>query len=228
MRASSISSGRSQPPSSGRGAARSASAVRDGELGRILRQRAPVDDAAADDPERVVARGVARVRGEHEPRARVDRAQHAAEAGEQRAQPRVAAAQPGGALVAAVGRGRAHLALDVVEQRGRAVVLAGEQAQRGVEALAVQVGVEVAQARRQAATHLAVGRGMVAARQRAPAVAQAEQRVELLDELGRRGAPAQRPDGHAVPDGRLGRDLEDRERDVEAAAQVDVAVRACA
>ena len=65
---------------------------------------------------------------------------------------------------------------------------------------------------------------MVAARQRAPAVAQAEQRVELLDELDGRGAPAQRPDGDAVPDGRLGRDLEDRERDVEAAAQVDVAV----
>ena len=65
---------------------------------------------------------------------------------------------------------------------------------------------------------------MVAARQRAPAVAQPEQRVELLDELDRAGAPAQRPDGDAVPGRRLARDLEDRERDVEAAAQVDVAV----
>ena len=104
----------------------------------------------------------------------------------------MAAAQPGGALVAAVGGRRAHLALDVVEQRRGAAVLAREQAERRVEALAVEVGVEVAQARRQAAAHLAVGRGMVAARQPAPAVAQAEQRVELLDELGRGGAAAQR------------------------------------
>ena len=65
---------------------------------------------------------------------------------------------------------------------------------------------------------------MVAPRQLAPAVAQREQRVELLDELRRRGLPAQRPDRDAVAGGRLARDLEDRERDVEPAAQVDVAV----
>ena len=65
---------------------------------------------------------------------------------------------------------------------------------------------------------------MVAPRQLAPAVAQREQRVELLDELRRGGLPAQRPDRDAVAGRRLARDLEDRERDVEPAAQVDVAV----
>ena len=65
---------------------------------------------------------------------------------------------------------------------------------------------------------------MLAARQRAPAVAQAEQRVELLDQLGGGRAPAHRADADRVAGGRLARDLEDRERDVEPAAQVDVAV----
>ena len=65
---------------------------------------------------------------------------------------------------------------------------------------------------------------MLAARQRAPAVAQPEQRVELLDQLGR-GRPApHRADAHGVAGGGLARDLEDRERDVQPAAQVDVAV----
>ena len=65
---------------------------------------------------------------------------------------------------------------------------------------------------------------MLAARQRAPAVAQPEQRVELLDQLGRRRAAAHRADADRVARGRLARDLEDRERDVQPAAQVDVAV----
>ena len=65
---------------------------------------------------------------------------------------------------------------------------------------------------------------MLAARQRAAAVAQPEQRVELLDELGRRRAAAHRADADGVARGGLARDLEDRERDVQPAAQVDVAV----
>ena len=65
---------------------------------------------------------------------------------------------------------------------------------------------------------------MVAARQLASAVAQAEQRVELLDQLGGEVAPAQRPDVDRVARRRLRRDLEHRERDVEAAADVDEAV----
>ena len=60
--------------------------------------------------------------------------------------------------------------------------------------------------------------------QRASAVAEAEQRVELLDQLGRRHAPADRADADRMARRRLARDLEDRERDVEPAAQVDVAV----
>ena len=57
-------------------------------------------------------------------------------------------------------------------------------------------------------------------------MAQPEQRVDLLDQLGRRRAPAHGPDADRVAGGRLVRDLEDRERDVEPAAQVDVAVGA--
>ena len=93
-----------------------------------------------------------------------------------------------------------------------------------VEPLAVEVRVQVVQARRQAAAHLPVGRRVLAARQRAPAVAQAEQRVELLDQLGGGRPPAHRADADRVAGGGLARDLEDRERDVEPAAQVDVAV----
>ncbi len=62
---------------------------------------------------------------------------------------------------------------------------------------------------------------MLAARQAPAAVAQPEQRVQLLDQLQRQPPPAQRPDRDRVPGGRLGRDLEDRERDVEPAADVD-------
>ena len=120
------------------------------------------------------------------------------------------------------GRRLAHLRLDVREQRRSAVDL--EEAERPVEPLAVEVGVEVAEAGRQAAAHLPVG-GRVRARvQRAAAVAQPEQRVELLDQLGGGGAPADGADADRVAGGGLARDLEDRERDVEPAAQVDVAV----
>ena len=120
------------------------------------------------------------------------------------------------------GRRLPHLRLDVREQRRSAVDL--EEAERPVEPLAVEVGVQVAEAGRQAAAHLPVG-GRVRARvQGAAAVAQPEQRVELLDQLGRGGAPADGADADRVAGGGLARDLEDRERDVEPAAQVDVAV----
>ena len=87
-----------------------------------------------------------------------------------------------------------------------------------VEPLAVEVRVEVAEAGREAAAHLPVGARVLAARQPAPAVAQAEQRVELLDQLGRRGAPAHRPDGDGVPaagsraTSRIGNGMSSRQR----------------
>ena len=66
---------------------------------------------------------------------------------------------------------------------------------------------------------------MCALGQRPAAVAQAEERVELLHELGRGGAALDRADGHGVPGCGLQGDLEDREGDVEPAAQVDEPVR---
>ena len=54
---------------------------------RARLDRAPIDDAAARDPDRVEAPRGLRVRREHEPRAGVRRAQDAAEALEQRLEP---------------------------------------------------------------------------------------------------------------------------------------------
>ena len=183
----------------------------------------PVDDAPADEPEGVEA-PAARVLGQHEPRPRVGGGDRAAERVEQPGQALAAAPEPAGALEALAVGGPAHLGVDVGQQRRPAVALAGEERERLVEPAAVEVRVEVAEAGRQAAAHLAVGRGAVPPRERAPAVAQAEERVELLEQLDRRRAAAQRPDADAQPGcGRRG-DLQDGERDVEAAAQVDVAV----
>ena len=163
------------------------------------------------------------MRREHEPRAGVRGAQHTAEAREQLLQPPAPALQRRRALVALQPRGLGDLRVDALEQR-RAAVAADEQRQRRVQALAVEVRIEVVQAGREAAAHLPVRRGVLAARQRAPAVAQPEQRVELLDQLGRGRPPPHRADADRVAGGGLARDLEDRERDVQPAAQVDVAV----
>ena len=65
---------------------------------------------------------------------------------------------------------------------------------------------------------------MLAAGQRAAAMPEPEERVELLDQLGGGRSPPHRPDAHGVPRGGLGGDLENRERDVQAAADVDVTV----
>ena len=167
------------------------------------------------------------MRREHEPRAGVRGAQHAAEPAQQRVEPRRggAAARPRARSCCSATAARSWR-VDVGEQRGAAVAPVDEQAQRRVEPLAVEVRVEVAEAGREAAPHLPVRARVLAPRQLAAAVAQAEQRVELLDQLGRRRAPAHRADRDRVPARRLERDLEDREGDVEPAAQVDVAVRA--
>jgi hypothetical protein len=124
-------------------------------------------------------------------------------------------------------RRRAHLPVDVPEQRvaGRPRrVAAGEQRERLVEPAPVEVRVEVAEARRQAAAHLPVGRRVLAPVHLAPAVAQAEERVELLLELGRRRPAAQRADVHRVPRRGLRRHLEHRVGDVEAHPQVRVRI----
>ena len=160
------------------------------------------------------------MRREDQPRAGVGGLEHAAQPGEDRAQPLGAAAQRGRRLIALAGGRRPHLAMDVVEQRLRAV-RGDEQAEHLVEAAAIQVGIEITQARRQAAAHLAVGRGVVAAGQPPAAVAQPEQRVELLDELERQPPTPHRPDRDRVPGGRIRGHLEDRKRDVETAADVD-------
>ena len=176
---------------------RSASSVRRA-MSASAGQRPPVGDAAADEPERV-ARAAARMLGEHEPRPRVRRGQHAVELDQQHREPLAPAPQPGRALEALVARGRAHLLVDVREHGARGVAARREQPERGVEPPAVDVRVEVVQARRQAAAHLPVGRRVVAPRQLAPAVAQPEQRVELLDQLGRGWRPRSGPTLTAWP-----------------------------
>ena len=162
--------------------------------------------------------------GAHEHGRAVSRAQRAAETLEQHLQAGAAALEPRRALVALVGRCRAHLAVHVRQQRRAAVATAGEQREHLVEAAPVGIGIEVAEAGRHAPPHLPVRRRPVAALHRAPAVAQPEQRVELLEQLDRRRTPAQRPDAHRMARGRRRRDVEHRVGDVEPAAQVDVAV----
>jgi hypothetical protein len=155
----------------------------------VAGQRAPVGDAPADEPERIEG-AAARMLGEDEPRARVRRRQNAVELLEQLRQPRLPAPQPGRPLEALRSGCRAHLFVDVRQDSARRIAAGREQRERRVQLRAVDVRVEVMQARRHAAPHLAVGRRVLAPRQLAPAVAQPEQRVELLDQLGRQVAPA--------------------------------------
>ena len=148
--------------------------------------------------------------------------QHAAEAVQDGAQPPGTPPQRLRAFEALLGGGGPHLAVDVPEQRlVSAGGLAQEEGQDLVQAPPVEIGVQVPQARRQAASHLAVGRGVLAPGQPPPAVAQAEQGVELLDQLERQPPAPDRPDGDSVAGRRIGGHLQDRERDVQAAADVD-------
>jgi hypothetical protein len=62
---------------------------------------------------------------------------------------------------------------------------------------------------------------MVTPRQAAPAVAQPEQRVELLDQFQGQPPAAHRPNRHRVAGGRVSGHLQDRIGDVEPAADVD-------
>ena len=176
--------------------------------------RPPVGDPPADEPERVEAPARRRVRREHEPRAR--RASRAARrrAGEQRRQP-----LRGGGAATPRARSRCSAAAARIWRSTWASSArppspaAVNSAERLVEPPPVEVRVEVA-------AGTATGSGPSGRRPTAcsrrgsvrAAVAQAEQRVELLHELDRRGAAAQRADVDRVPGGRLGRDLEDRER----------------
>src|SRR5579862_8093167 len=96
--------------------------------------------------------------------------------------------------------------------------VAPEQAQRLVQATPIQVGIQIAQTRRQAPPHLSVGGRMVSPREPPPAVPESEDRIELLDQLSHETVTAQRADGHRVARGGLARHLKDRERDIQAAA----------
>ena len=158
------------------------------------------------------------------PGPRVRGGEHPAQPLQEHRQPAAAAQEPGRPLVALGRGGGGHLLVHVAQQRRAAVARCREEGERLVEAAAVGVGIEVAQAGRRAAAHLAVGRGMLAARELAPAVAQREQRVELLAQLDRERPPAQRPDADPAPGGRRRGHLQDGVGDVQAAAQVDVGV----
>ena len=98
--------------------------------------------------------------------------------------------------------------------------------ERHVELATVGVRVEVAEAGGDAAAHLPVRRRVRAHLQLAPAVAQPVEGRELVGQLARQRTAAERPDVHGVPGRRLVRHLEHGIGDVEAAAQVAVAVGA--
>ncbi len=137
----------------------------------------------------------------------------------------MASPQRRGALVALIACGGAHLRLDVREQPRATARGRDEHGERLVELAAVEIRIEVTETRRQTAAHLAVGGGERPAAQVPGAVTQPEQRVELLDQLDGRRATPQRTDVDRHPSRWARRYLEHRIADVEAAAQVDVAIR---
>ena len=150
--------------------------------------------------------------------------QDAVDAAQDRAKARVAATQRFRALVPPPLRSGRHLALDMSEQRLSAIPVPQEHPQRRVESTTVGVGVEVTQARGQAASHLTVRRRVLAAHQPATAMSQRKQRLQLLHELGDPAASPQRTDVDRVPGGGSAGDLQHRERDVQPAADVAQAV----
>lgn len=112
---------------------------------------------------------------EDQPRDGVRGLQEALEAVEDDRQAACAAAQPERALVAVLGGRLAHLCVHVADEPPAAVAVRCHEGLQGrVQAAAVEVGVQVAQAGRQAPPHLAVGGGMLATHQLAGAVAQTE------------------------------------------------------
>ena len=187
-------------------------------------ERAPVHQPALDDPERVEAL-LHRVLRQHELRRAVRGAQHAVEPLQHPRQPLLAAQQRRRPLEELRVRCLVHPPIDLLYQ-----CLAGtrllEMRERHVELAPVRVRVEVAEARRHAAAHLPVRRRVLAHLQLAPAVAQPVERRELVGELARQRTAAERPHVHGMPRRRLVRHLEHGIGDVEAAAQVAVAVRA--
>ena len=117
IRTSSISSGGTWAPSSPaaagarqrRGRARSSSS-------EVVRASGPQSTSRPPTIQKASKRRLGRVRGQHQPRARVGRLEHAAEPVEDDAQPPRRRRSARGALVALLGRRRAHLRLDVLEQ----------------------------------------------------------------------------------------------------------------
>ena len=156
-----------------------------GPLGQLgwAGQRAPVDQPALHQPERVEAL-LHGVLSQHEPRRCVGGPEHSSSRSStqasrslrrSRAPPRArsAARRP--------PRASARRAPRAAPRRRRPL----EVRQRRVELAAVRVRVEVAQAGRHAAAHLAVRRRVLAELQRPAAMPQPVQRGELVRELGR-------------------------------------------
>ena len=166
-------------------------------------------------------RGLGGVAGQHQARLGVDGPQHAVQAVQQRRQPLAPPRQRRGRLVALLSRRRGHPVVDLLEQGRRGALGGLEQRQRRVDLAAVGVGVQVAQAGGAAAAHLAVDRRRVAPAQRASAVAQLEQRRQVVGQLGRAACgPRSGPTLMARPAAGCGGDLEHRVLHVQPAAHV--------
>ncbi len=88
--------------------------------------------------------------------------EHSLEPAQDHLEPPPPPPQPRRTLEALLGRCGPHLALDVLEQPARAV--SKEQPERLVQPPPVEVRVEVAEAGRKAAPHLAIGRRVITAR----------------------------------------------------------------
>ena len=140
-------------------------------------------------------RAAARVLGEHQPRPRVasPRARRRGARAARRAARAGAAATPR-ARSARPRRPRASAPSTWASSARAAVAAAGEQRERLVEPAAVEVRVEVAQARRQAAAHLPVGRRTARSGSPRPQWRSPNSELSCSTQLDGERAAAQRPD----------------------------------
>ena len=116
-----------------------------GQLLTSSGHRAPVGQPAIDDPERIEAR-LRRVPRQHQPGPDMRRLENPIEPPQDHAQPACSPAQPGGALVELSGSCLSHLRLDMRHKQLSRVAATDEHPQSLVQAPAVEVRVEIAEA----------------------------------------------------------------------------------
>src|SRR5438067_620727 len=146
------------------------------------------------------------------------RLEHPLDPPEEPVEPLAPSQQRGGALEPLRPRRLAHPLVELRQEAGPGVGRE-EDSERLLDLAPVGVRIEVAEARRAAAAHLAVRRRVLAQLQPAPAVAQPEHRRELVGQLLGGAQPLDRADVDRVAGRGVGRRFQHGVLDVQPAAQ---------